>query len=449
MNRANRLADQRQRRRRSFALVILLPLAIGSVVVAAWRFGLFGGDDGAPPRTGSNPLAGERRNDGQPTETPTPIPTTSPTPGPINTEFEGLTTFRGNATRSYYGQGPVPTDPKILWRFPESGGLCHESTDDEGTRLWCGTGWTGQPNVVEPEHGPTQVRFGAYSAAVHILNARNGKPLYEPFQTGDIIKGTVSSDPDGYPLLYTGSRDNYYRVLALDRGDRPVELWSLHADSAPNPTWNDDWDSSGLVIDDYLLEGGENSWFYVVKLNRDYDQRGKVTVDPEIRMMVPGYDQELFSSIGDDMVSIENSVAFDEGRGVVYFANSGGLVQGWDISRVLDGGRKHERVFRFWTGDDTDASIVIDDEGFLYVASELERFTSRSEELGSLFKLDPTKQRNPVVWSIDVSEIGHEGAGGLFSTPGLWGDALIATSNAGEIFAVDRETGKKAWSTAC
>ena len=29
-------------------------------------------------------------------------------PPPINTAIEGLTTFRGNASRSYYGEGPVP-----------------------------------------------------------------------------------------------------------------------------------------------------------------------------------------------------------------------------------------------------------------------------------------------------------------------------------------------------
>jgi hypothetical protein len=44
---------------------------------------------------------------------------------------------------------------------------------------------------------------------------------------------------------------------------------------------------------------------------------------------------------------------------VVYFANSGGLVQGWDISDILEGGTHYERVFRFWDGDETDASIVI------------------------------------------------------------------------------------------
>ena len=33
-------------------------------------------------------------------------------------------------------------------------------------------------------------------------------------------------------------------------------------------------------------------------------------------------------------------------------------------------------------GDDVDATIVIDDEGFLYVAAEYERYTARSREVG-------------------------------------------------------------------
>ena len=79
---------------------------------------------------------------------------------------------------------------------------------------------------------------------------------------------------------------------------------------------------------------------------------------------MPGFDDELLAALPSSNVSIENSVAFRDG--VAYFANSGGLVQGWDISRVLDGGRKARRVFRFWTGEDTDASVVIDEEGDLY-----------------------------------------------------------------------------------
>ena len=128
----------------------------------------------------------------------------------------------------------------------------------------------------------------------------------------------------------------------------------MNADTTVSrPLWNNDWDGAALVLGDYLLEGGENSWFYVVKINRGYDDTGKVTVDPKIVATIPGYDEQLLSDAGDDEVSIENSVAFRDG--IVYFANSGGLVQGWDISDLLDGGTKYHRVFRFWTGDDTDA----------------------------------------------------------------------------------------------
>jgi outer membrane protein assembly factor BamB len=389
-------------------------------------------DDGSPgPRVAA------------PTTRPEPSPTPRwVEPTPINSEIDGLTTFRGNATRTYYGEGPVPKDPEVQWQYPTAGGLCSESADEEGTRLWCGTGWTGQPNVVEVD-GRTEVRFGAFDRAVHVLDGISGEQLMAPFFTGDLIKGTVTSDPDGYPLLYTGSRDNYLRVLALDRGDELVELWSLSSDSAPSPVWNNDWDGSPLVIDDYLLEGGENSWFYVVKLNRSYGDDGLVTVNPEIRMLVPGYDDELLAELGDTEISIENSVAFNDG--VVYFANSGGLVQGWRIARVLNGGQKHRRVFRFWTGEDTDASVVIDSDGYLYVSSELERFNARGQEVGQLMKLDPTDPDDPLAWSIPVPGSSSEGIGGIWATPALHKGALFVTTNSGRLLAVNRETGAIAW----
>ncbi|MGH2709952.1 MAG: PQQ-binding-like beta-propeller repeat protein [Actinomycetota bacterium] len=426
---------KRQKSRRSSFLVLVVVLLAAATAVGAYRLGVFEGD--GDPQAAAEPKGGEKP------KTPKPEQVDEiAVAQPINTGIEGLTTFRGNATRTYYGEGPVPEDPEVLWRYPESGGMCSESSDQEGTRTWCGTGWTGQPNVVETENGELQVRFGAYDRAVHVLEGETGRELYEPFPTGDLIKGTVTSDPDGYPLLYSGSRDNYLRVLALDRGDRPAELWSLSSDSAPDPVWNNDWDGSPLIIDDYLLEGGENSWFYVIKLNRDYGADGRVTVDPQVKLTVPGFDQQLFSDLGDQEVSIENSVAFHDG--VAYFANSGGLVQGWDISRVLEGRKNAERVFRFWTGEDTDASIVIDDEGYLYVASELERHNARSAEVGQLMKLDPSDRKDPQVWTISVPGVGG-GDGGLWATPAIFGEALIAPTNTGRILAVDRGSGKVRW----
>ncbi len=251
---------------------------------------------------------------------------------PYGTTVQGMLTFRGNPTRSYYGEGPVPAAPKILWRFPASGGLCHTSTDQHGARVWCGTGWTGQANVwTNPKDGKLWLAFGAYDAAYHFLDPATGQRMLPDFPTGDIDKGSATVDPDGFPLYYAGSRDNNLRVIALDR-DVPTELWALPANAVSPTMWNNDWDGAPLVIDDYLFEGGENSQFHIVKLNRAYGPDGKVTVNPQLVFHAPGWDQELLNDIGDNDVSIENSVAIV--GNTVFFANSGGLVQGWDISAL-------------------------------------------------------------------------------------------------------------------
>ncbi len=348
----------------------------------------------------------------------------------------GLITFRGNPTRTFYGTGPLPREaPVQAWRYPSKGGLCGTSDDGGGPETWCGTGWTGQPAVFDRD-GRTWLVFGAYDYGVHFLDANTGEQILPPYKTGDIIKGSVTIDPDGFPLVYTGSRDNYLRVLSFD-GDKPQELWKLSADAVSPVQWNNDWDGSPLVIDDYLFEGGENSQFHIVKLNRSYGPDGKVTVDPELVFNAPGWDAELLEEFGSNQVSIENSVSIY--KDTVYFANSAGLVQGWDIASLQDGA-KPERVFRFWTGDDTDASIVIDQDGFLYVGSEYEKGNTRSKQVGQMMKLDPTKPDDPLVWSIK-----DPGSGGIWGTPALYEDVVVFDTNAGDVLAIDRATGQERW----
>jgi outer membrane protein assembly factor BamB len=361
-------------------------------------------------------------------------------------EVEGITTFRGNASRTFHGEGPVPLDPVIGWRSP-SQRMCSDSFVGIELSRWCGTGWTGQPNVVvvaTDEGEVTEVREGAYDGMYHFVDWQTGLPVRAPLPTRDLAKGSATSDPDGYPLYYAGSRDGRLRIVALDRKD-PVVLWSVHGGtSVDRPLRNDDWDGAPLVVDDVLFVGGENGWLYVVRLNRGYDRElEQVTVDPQIVATVPSFDDELLRVLGDEEVSIENSVSLHDG--VLYFANSGGLVQGWDVSEVLDGGSHVERVFRFWTGDDTDATIVIDEAGALYVASEYQRGNDRSREVGQLMKLDPRRPNDPLVWSIEAREIGFEGAGGSWSTPALYADLVIFTTAAGRVLAVERETGEVRW----
>ena len=403
----------------SSALVILVAVLVAAVVLSRVE---------------------EAQHRGGPLRNPSPVPG----PEPIG-EVAGITTFRGNASRSYMGEGPVPLDPVIGWRVP-SERMCSDSLVGIDRSHWCGTGWTGQPNVVvvpTDEGQTTEVREGAYDGMYHFLDGETGLPVRDPLPTRDLAKGSATSDPDGFPLYYAGSRDGRFRIVALDRKD-PVVLWSIDgATSVERPLRNDDWDGAALVVQDHLFVGGENGWFYVVRLNREYDQLDLVRVDPEVVATVPGFDEELLRVLGDEEVSIENSVAFRDG--VVYFANSGGLVQGWDVSDVLAGGSSVERVFRFWTGDDTDATVVIDDRGALYVASEYQRGNDRSHEVGQLMKLDPSRPTDPLVWSIEAREIGFEGAGGSWSTPALYGDLVFFTTAAGRVLAVDRESGDVRW----
>ncbi len=362
---------------------------------------------------------------------------------PYGDKVKGVFTFRGNPTRTYYGTGPIPrTAPEILWRYPKSGGMCAVSSDADGPREWCGTGWTGQPAVFERD-GRTWVVFGAYDTSIHFLDAATGERILPSFKTGDIIKGSVTIDPDGYPLVYSGSRDNYYRVIAID-GDRPRELWKLHAKAVSPTMWNDDWDASGLIVDDYLFEGGENSQFHIVKLNRGYDANGKVTVDPKLVFNAPAWDAELLRDIGDNNVSVESSPTLV--GNVVYFATSGGLVQGWDISGLKEG-KTPQRVFRFWTGDDTDGTIAADEAGMLYIGSEYERFTQASKRNGQMMKLDPRKPDSPLVWKVD-DQNNRGGKGGIYGSAGIYKDLVIWGTDKGDVLGIDRQSGQVRWRVA-
>ena len=374
------------------------------------------------------------------------VPTTSPS---VPASFEdawrptidGLLTFRGNTNRRFYGRGPVPVLPSVSWSYPKNGAMCRNSSAKGVTKQWCGAGWTGQPTV-HVRDGRTWVVFNAYDGAVHFVDGTTGEDILEPFPTGDIIKGTVTIDPDGFPLVYSGSRDNYFRVLAIDRGPKAVELWRLGADDVSPTLWNNDWDGSALVLDDWLLEGGENSQFHAVKLGRSRDANGLVQVDPKLVFNTPGWDDQLRADLAGQSsseVSIENSVAVD--GDTVYFGNSGGLIQGWDLAPLRTGGTPL-RTFRYWVGDDTDASVVIDDDGALYVGVEFERGNVRSREVGQLVKLNPTRPSDPLVWSFfdDARR-----PGGIWSTVALHDGVVIATTDGGRVVGLDQRDGAVLW----
>ncbi len=427
--------QRRARRRRIFAFTAATILAIAIVGAGAYALTRTDGGSGDVASSGSS--------------TTSTIPTTTTTTKPPYTGWvdpesafqpyykatvPGLLTFRGNPTRNYYGEGPVPAAPHVIWKAPGTA-MCRLSEDRGETTNWCGNGWTGQPAVFERD-GRTWVVFNGYDGAVHFVDAVNGQDIIPPFMTGDIIKGSVTVDPDGFAIVYSGSRDGYFRAIAIDR-PVPTELWKLSAKDVSPTKWNDDWDGSALVLNDYLFEGGENSQFHIVKLNRANGPDGLVTVAPQLVFHAPGWDDELIAAVGQE-VSIENSVAIS--GNTVYFGNSGGLIQGWDISGLATGGTP-TRVFRFWTGDDSDGSVVVDETGKLYGGSEWERHNAQAAAVGQMWKLDPAAPV-PQIWSQHDE---GEAKAGVFSTVGIVGDLAIYTTYTGRAIGLDRTTGAIRW----
>ncbi len=425
---------------------LVLVCVAGALVLGACNTASDSDPVGAAPDTLAPLEALPAGGDGGATTPPTTPPTTQPATTTTTTiprvtgvpygEVTGLTMFRGSPSRTYYGQGPIPTDLAVQWRFPDTA-MCGNSPVGGQDKVWCGSGWTGQPVVWERPDGVTEVIFGAYDKHIHFLDAATGERTRPDFAMGDIIKGSVTLDPDGYPILYSGSRDPRFRIIALDR-ETPTELWSLDAASVPG-IWNNDWDSNPAIVDGILYEGGENSWWFAVALNRGYDADGLVTVDPQIVFDTPAFTDELVRSVGRQQ-SVENSTAVYEDR--AYFANSAGRIVGVDIGPLPDG--EASIVFDYWVGDDVDATIVIDEAGDLYVSSQVDLGTARGREIGQLVKLDPDAE-DPRVWGIDVAP--RNGLdGGIWATPALIGDVLFAATNPGDLLAVDTASGEIVWS---
>ena len=130
------------------------------LVLLVWGCSSIGGDDGSTTATKdgdgtktSQPTKGEvekATSKGLAPKTTSDAWVDPQSSGePWSTSLVGQLTFRGNPTRSYYGLGPVPKKPKVLWRYPESGGMCSSSPVGSTPHSWCGSGWTGQPSPME------------------------------------------------------------------------------------------------------------------------------------------------------------------------------------------------------------------------------------------------------------------------------------------------------------
>jgi hypothetical protein len=371
----------------------------------------------------------------------------------------GIFTFRGGATRTGGAWGTCPMRERKLehvWTFNTTRGL---------PPWFGGAGWTGQPVIVEwPdvmrhsmnrlgrrrfEKGFVEVIQGSLDGFVYFLDLRTGKPTRPPINTGNPIKGSVSLDPRGYPLLFVGQGiPRKKKQIGLHVYDliKHREVFFLPGKDAASPRSWGAFDSSGLLnraTDSYLL-GGENGLLYALKLNTDFDT---IKLTLKVRPEVLRY---RYTPEGSAHYGIENSISVM--GNLAFFADNGGTVQALDL-------RTFKPVWTFDAGDDTDASIPVeleDGRPVLYTGTEVDKTGPKGSTW--LRKLDGLTGK--VLWERSYPCEGSVGGkkkidAGVFATPmvgtGDVGDRVVFTLsrcpgfNDGLMLALDKATGEEIW----
>jgi hypothetical protein len=371
---------------------------------------------------------------------------------------DGVLTFRGGPHRAGGAWGTIPRNPtkiEIAWQL---------KTSRSKAPWFGGAGWTGEPAIVRwpavirhsmPKLGRyrrddslVEVIQGSLDGHVYFLDLYTGQKTRPPIKTGNPIKGSVSVDPRGYPLLFVGQGIPENPKLGLHVyeliGHTEVFLLPGHDPDAPR-----DWgafDSSGLLnrkTDTYFAPG-ENGLFYFLKLNTVFDP---VALTLDVKPEVTRYRYQ--NQTTHEYFGIENSVSI--ARNLAFFADNGGNIQALDL-------RTFQPVWRFDAGDDTDASLALeleDGKPVLYTGCEVDKTGPKGKT--HLRKIDGLTgvQR----WEVTQACLGAREPkkidAGAFATPAVGtGDVAHLVfftlsrcpgAEDGKVLALNKATGAEVW----
>ncbi len=389
---------------------------------------------------------------------------------PDSSEYEGelgLITFRGNNYRDggAFGTADIKEEKlEIIWEF-DIGSI---STQSGG--YWPGVGWTGQPSIVAwPEEtqanmnikeslkGPNlrEVIYASLDGNIYFADLATGEWTRDPIHIGYPTKGSVSIDPRGYPLLYTGQGigENGYETLApAYRIFSLIDQTLLYEISGDDPDSLRVWpnfDSSGLLDakNDTFYEAGENGIIYKIDLKTVYDEEvGEISINPDL------VKYRYLNPFG-DRIGIESSPVIY--KNLMYCTDNNGMIMCINLNSF-----KAEWVAP--THDDTDASLVLDvtDEGvFLYTGNEVDISGEFGDNEDKIYDSTISKFNaltGELVWEVKYPCMYNSVInGGVLGTPVMgkndisdlviFGLAKSGGEYMGRLVALDKETGEEVW----
>ena len=280
----------------------------------------------------------------------------------------GIFAFRKNLRRDANFGGcvkGVPSDVEIAWEFTTAYDTTHTRFGTWGG----GSGWTGQPLYAKwsaeqvarfkqsspgltPDFGPEEIMVGSLCGKGYFINYQTGKASREPLDLGNVVKGTMSLDPE-YMNLYVG------QGVPKQAGPFGCQVFDLlkHERTfffGPDPKawrgWNA-FDSNAIVAGGYLFWCGENGAVY--KYERSQGTLRRISVMRyRVNGMAPG---------------IESSICIYRNYG--YFSDNRGNVVCINLNTMRP-------VWHYDNHDDSDGTMVCREEGgvpYLYTACEVDK----------------------------------------------------------------------------
>jgi hypothetical protein len=370
-------------------------------------------------------------------------------------DLKGVTAFRGNNMRDGGSYGMVNLKEgklELLWRKNIG------SIDN-----WTGVGWNGQPSIVQwdkevidnmninkekkGKENLKEVIYATLDGNVYFLDLEDGKDTREKLNIGAPIKGSVTVDPRGIPLLYVGQGINKngsknvdfaYRIFSLIDYKKLYEIRGN--DSFAKRDWGA-FDSTALIDknSDFIYLCGENGVFYSGKLNTQYEN-GRIGISPKLtkyRYDVPGKNKK----------GIENSIAIYKNYG--YFADNDGILQCVDINTLTP-------IWTINVNDDTDGTVVLEEKNRelnLYTACEVDHQGNNGYSYAR--KIDATSGK--ILWENKYRCSYNEDVnGGALATPivgkndisnlAIFNIARHPQFNEGLLVAIDKNSGREVWS---
>lgn len=365
----------------------------------------------------------------------------------------GILTFRGNQSRNPQFIGQIkgePTKVEIDWVF---------HTDVDTTRtdygVWGGgTGWTGQPLLIEwDEEQLNEIRrrasdyvkdslrhqeiiVGSLCGKVYFIDYKSGKASRKAYNVGNPIKGTMSFDPTYNGNLYVG-----HGVPARQPfGAKVINLYdhrlisSIGRDSKAWRGWGA-YDSSPVRVGTFMFRPGENGTLYKLYCTDD-SVRLHSTLRYRVNGAAPG---------------MEASMAVSRNYG--YISDNHGNILAINLSTMLP-------VWHYRNHDDTDATIVVEEENgvpMLYTGCEIDKQGAN----GYCYFVKLNGLTGEVVWQQKIegrkAELGKTTEGGMFASPliGIGDCEGLIFSNISQmqpgnwcnLIAFDKHNGEQKFST--